>query len=162
MSKIKTNTLLDSGNRKQFSTGAKRDISDDKGRCDLMPLTVVARLVGSSTLDFVGQYMETGDVDFLENAIFWFSDFELNQNIYTTILENSIHFQEGAKKYGERNWEKGIPIHSYIDSAVRHYLKFRRGDTDERHDRAFVWNLLCAIWTIQNKKEMIDIVFEDE
>lgn len=52
-----------------------------------------------------------------------------------------------AEEYGENNWQKGIPESSYIDSAVRHYLKWLRGDDDERHDRAFVWNIMCLIWT---------------
>ena len=71
-------------------------------------------------------------------------------------LQVAIHFEEGAKKYGENNWQKGIPVHCYIDSAVRHYLKFLRGDMDERHDRAFVWNILCCIWTCVNKPELND------
>ena len=30
------------------------------------------------------------------------------------------HFEGGAKKYGDRNWEKGQPISRYLDSALRH------------------------------------------
>ena len=64
--------------------------------------------------------------------------------------------RDGAKKYGEYNWQKGIPESSYMDSAVRHYLKFRAGMDDERHDRAFVWNILCLMWQHrQNKKENV-------
>ena len=29
------------------------------------------------------------------------------------ILRLARHFEAGAKKYGERNWEKGIPINSF-------------------------------------------------
>ena len=74
----------------------------------------------------------------------------------TILLEVSKHFEEGAKKYGEYNWQKGIPTHCYIDSAVRHYLKWLRGDKDEPHDRAFVWNILCCIWTCIHKPELND------
>ena len=70
------------------------------------------------------------------------------------ILDVSIHFEEGAKKYGEYNWQKGIPVQSYIDSAVRHYLKHLRGDDDENHLRAFVWNIFCCIWTVKHKEEI--------
>ena len=72
----------------------------------------------------------------------------------TTILEVSKHFEEGAKKYGEYNWQKGIPVSCYIDSAVRHYLKWLRGDTDEAHDRAFVWNIICCMWTVKHEYEL--------
>ena len=80
-------------------------------------------------------------------------------NHYTMILELSKHFEDGCNKYGYRNWEKGIPAHCYIDSAVRHYLKLLRGDNDERHDRAFVWNLVCLLWTIKHKPELNDLPF---
>lgn len=34
--------ILDSGTRREFDTGAVRDMAEGKGRCDLMPLGVVA------------------------------------------------------------------------------------------------------------------------
>ena len=71
----------------------------------------------------------------------------------TMLLEVSKHMEEGAKKYGERNWEKALPVSCFIDSAVRHYLKLLRGDDDEPHDRAFCWNMLCCLWTIRHKSE---------
>ena len=58
---------------------------------------------------------------------------------------------------GENNWKKGIPLHCYIDSGVRHYLKWLRSDNDEPHDRAFVWNILGALWTLKHKPELDDI-----
>ena len=82
---------------------------------------------------------------------------DTRQRTANTLLEVSKHFEEGAKKYGEYNWQKGIPVHCYIDSAVRHYLKWVRGDKDEPHNRAFVWNLLCCIWTITNKPEREEV-----
>ncbi|HUS51203.1 MAG TPA: dATP/dGTP diphosphohydrolase domain-containing protein, partial [Candidatus Paceibacterota bacterium] len=30
------------------------------------------------------------------------------------------HYENGAKKYGDRNWEKGQPLSRYLDSALRH------------------------------------------
>lgn len=33
--------LKDSGERREFGTGAVRDIQEGKGRCDLMPLDVI-------------------------------------------------------------------------------------------------------------------------
>jgi len=42
------------------------------------------------------------------------------------------------------------------------YCKFKRGDDDdEPHSRAFVWNILGAIWTQQNKPELIDLPFKE-
>ena len=83
-----------------------------------------------------------------------------NCTIAKIMLEVSMHYKQGAEKYGERNWEKGIPLHSFIDSGVRHFFKHIDDYTDERHDLAFIWNMLGAIWTTEHKPEMIDIPFE--
>jgi hypothetical protein len=68
--------------------------------------------------------------------------------VETLILETAKHFEEGAKKYGENNWQKGLPVNCYIDSALRHYMKWRRKDTDEDHARAFCWNIMACIWEV--------------
>ena len=36
--------IKDSGNRREFSTGAVRDMAEGKGRCDLLPLDVISDL----------------------------------------------------------------------------------------------------------------------
>lgn len=154
--------IVDSGNRREFDTGAVRDIQEGKGRCDLLPLGIVSEYLTrdgrpDQVLAFITTFMATGKSEHLYHALDWFNAYSW-QNNKTMLLEVSKHFEEGAIKYGERNWEKGIPVHCYIDSAIRHYLKYLRGDDDERHDRAVAWNLMCAIWTIQNKPEMNDIM----
>jgi hypothetical protein len=147
--------IKDSGARREFKTGAVRDIQEGKGRCDLLPLDVVAHLRGN-VLHRVSEYQDTGEFRHLCNALQQFIDKHYNKDMSTAFLEVSKHFEEGAKKYGEYNWQKGIPTHCYIDSAVRHYLKYLRGDKDEPHDRAFVWNILCCIWTCIHKPELND------
>jgi len=57
------------------------------------------------------------------------------------------HFENGAKKYGDSNWRKGIPLNRYLDSALRHLFKFADGERDEDHAIAAAWNLLCLIET---------------
>lgn len=93
------------------------------------------------------EYQISHSVVYLQDAVMDFMNGDCFPDANTALLEVSKHFEEGAAKYGERNWQKGIPKSSYIDSAVRHYLKWLRGDDDERHDRAFVWNIMCLIWT---------------
>lgn len=144
--------IKDSGARREFETGAVRDIQEGKGRCDLMPLYPIYTMLHDNILYCVDLFKKSGDSSCLAEALCQFAE-EYNE-IYTMLLEVSIHFEDGALKYGENNWQKGIPVHCYIDSAIRHYLKYRRGDDDERHDRAFVWNLLCAIWTCKNMPEL--------
>lgn len=98
---------------KTFPSGAKRDIAEGKGRCDLLPPAALLRL--------------------------------------------ARHFERGAKKYEERNWEKGIPISSFIDSGLRHLLRYLNGDCNEDHLCAAAWNLICAMETEEKRPEMQNI-----
>ena len=166
--------IKDSGNRREFSTGAVRDMAEGKGRCDLLPLDVISDLfvelkcekyervniilnyLNSALEIWKGELLSWDSnsmdcvVDFLYDALKEFlkqSDFA---DIPTMVLELSVHFEQGANKYTEDNWKRGIPVNCYIDSAIRHYLKWLRGDTDERHDRAFVWNIVCCIWEVEH------------
>ncbi len=55
------------------------------------------------------------------------------------------HFENGAKKYGDRNWEKGQPQSRFMDSALRHLNNYLDGHRDEDHLSAAAWNVLCMI-----------------
>lgn len=148
--------LKDSGERTEFTTGAVRDIQEGKGRCDLLPLDVVSEVLSLPELGSIEFFKETKNFIYLLVAIQNFAT-RTKTDIYTLMLEVSKHFEDGAKKYGENNWKKGIDLHCYLNSAVRHLIKHERGDTDEPHDRAFVWNILCAVWTIVHKPELDDV-----
>lgn len=152
--------IQDSGERVEFATGAVRDIREGKGRCDLLPLKVIAKLFNDPYLNAIANYVDSGDINYLYDALRCASE-KIFSDLPTLAIEVSIHYEEGAKKYVERNWEKGIPVHCYIDSAIRHYLKHLRGDNDERHDRATCWNILCCIWTLENKPDLNDIPKSD-
>ena len=165
--------IKDSGSRTEFATGAVRDIQEGKGRCDLLPLDVIGDIY--CELDFSGcgyscseiknlaaifysinEFIRTGEREHLIIALNAFQGYTRAEYWSNTFLEVAIHFEEGAKKYGENNWQKGIPVKRYIDSAVRHYLKFLRCDEDEPHARAFCWNIMYAIWTCKHKPELND------
>jgi len=151
--------IKDSGARREFETGAVRDIQEGKGRCDLLPLNVVRLLynsfAGEMIFSHLYEFQTDGIPTHLCDALEAFATVK-GWDFPTMLLEVSKHFEAGAKKYGEYNWQKGIPTHCYIDSAVRHLLKLLRGDDDEPHDRAFAWNILCCIWTCQNKPTLND------
>lgn len=55
--------------------------------------------------------------------------------------------EEGAIKYNDRNWEKGMPLSRYIDSALRHIFKHLEGQRDEPHMSQAVWNIMAYIHT---------------
>jgi len=145
------NDIKDSGDRTVFSTGAVRDMKgEDKGRCDLMPLCQVAELLSDEILKSIYYFKDRGWLPHLYMALDKFADKAYKGDKETMLLEVSKHYKNGCEKYGVDNWKKGIPEWSYVDSAVRHYLKWRRGDDDEPHDKAFVWNILCLLWTVEN------------
>lgn len=157
--------IKDSGERRAFESGAVRDIAEGKGRCDLLPLDVIAQYISLTDEDdavllAISKYIYSGESVYIKLALDHFKK-TADWDVFTMLLEVSKHYEEGAKKYAERNWEKGIDLHCYIDSGVRHYLKWLRGDQDEPHDRAFVWNMLGALWTQKHKPELIDLPFKE-
>lgn len=152
--------LQDSGARREFGSGAVRDIEVGKGRTDLLPLTQISHLMEDGLFLFVGEYMKTGNVEFIYDAIKLFIKKAFSGDYSAAMIELSKQYEDGALKYSQRNWQKGMDVHCFIDSGMRHYLKYLRGDYDERHDRAVLWNLLGAIWTSENRPSLIDIEFE--
>ncbi len=158
--------IKDSGERREFQSGAMRDIQEGKGRCDLLPLDVVSKwavsLDDSSSLDDILYYINLYKTSYPHNITSIYQAMnvfcaDMSWSISDALLEVSIHYEEGAKKYGEYNWQKGIPSHCYLDSGIRHLLKHYRGDTDERHDRAFIWNMIGLAWNDLNKPELNDV-----
>ena len=73
------------------------------------------------------------------------------------LMRLAKHYESGAKKYSDRNWEKGIPAHSFADSALRHMVKYMDGYNDEDHLIAAIWNLCGLAWTEEKKPELMDI-----
>ena len=76
---------------------------------------------------------------------------------WAAIMEVSKHCENGAKKYGEHNVDKGVPVHSLCDSASRHLAKYLDGWDDEPHLLAAAWNLLWAIQMEIKHPELMDI-----
>ena len=61
------------------------------------------------------------------------------------------HYENGAKKYSGRNWEKGQKLSRYYDSALRHMNTYLEGGRTEDHLAAAAWN----IWAMIHTEEMI-------
>lgn len=154
--------IKDSGNRTEFETGAVRDIQEGKGRCDLLPLQQIAGCLDDidHVLSFLGMFQRSGMEYYIRFAVKEFIE-KAFDNDSDAILELAVHYEEGAKKYEPNNWKKGINTSCYLSSGVRHYLKWKRGDDDERHDRAFLWNMVGLLWTIENKPELDDIEYDE-
>jgi len=78
---------------------------------------------------------------------------------WDAIHQLAIHCAKGAEEHGERNCEKGIPLHSLLDSATRHIGCYMRGQTKEPHLVSALWNIAFAIEMEINNKEMQDIPY---
>lgn len=76
---------------------------------------------------------------------------------WRAIMAVSKHCENGALKYGEHNVDKGIPLHSFMDSGMRHAAKVMIGETDEDHLVAAAWNMLWAIEMRFTHPELCDI-----
>lgn len=144
--------IKDSGTRRICEeTGAVRDLGEGKGRFDLMPM----QQLGMFTLSTPLAYLVCGK-PFIDLAIEDFVRVAYKGDEAAVMLDLAKHYENGALKYGENNWQKGLPTSCYFDSACRHYWKWRAGHIDENHAAAFVWNLVCMKWTIENHPELDD------
>jgi len=147
--------IPDSGKRREFSTGAHRDSADDKGRMDLIPLDIAARIVEDDeepdrVMCLVEEFKKTNETKYLTEALRESVGYLNLDSPEDLLLEASYIYKGGALKYGENNWKLGMDVKIYIDSGMRHYAKARRGDDDENHIGSFAWNLIGAIWTVEN------------
>jgi hypothetical protein len=66
-------------------------------------------------------------------------------------------YAEGAARYGERGWEKGMPASDLINHALRHVYLYLAGDSSEDHLAHAVWNLLAVMHFEERQPELIDI-----
>lgn len=56
----------------------------------------------------------------------------------------AAHMTKGAKKYSSRNWMKAINDEEkerFRESATRHFVQWLRGDRDEDHAAAVMFNI---------------------
>lgn len=155
--------IKDSGTRTDFESGAVRDMGKGKGRFELLPLRELSEVLVAK--DAVITYMLLLETDIERNADYETFKIDINNMLmclnayltddesYNILLRLAVHAEEGALKYGDLNWQKGIPLMSYFNSAMRHYCKFRAGWKDEPHEIAFIWNLAAMLWT---KKNIVD------
>lgn len=56
------------------------------------------------------------------------------------------HYENGSRKYGDRNWELGQPSSVYMDCARRHLDMYLEGHRDEDHLAAAMWNIAGLIF----------------
>lgn len=77
----------------------------------------------------------------------------------------AIHMTNGAKKYGDRNWELATGQDEYNrfrESAFRHFMQWYLGERDEDHAAAVYFNIQGAEYCreIRTFKEMTESLLE--
>lgn len=73
------------------------------------------------------------------------------------IMDLSKHCEAGAKKYEERNIDKGSPLSWLLSSGSRHLAKYIQGEDDEDHLVAACWNLMWALQQRTTHPELNDM-----
>ena len=81
---------------------------------------------------------------------------------WAALMEVAKHCENGAKKYGEHNVDKGLPTSSFMDSAIRHLAKHIDGWTDEPHLISAAWNVLWAIQMEIKHPELNNVPWQKE
>jgi hypothetical protein len=81
----------------------------------------------------------------------------------SSIARLGQHFTNGAEKYADHNWKRGIPYSRMLDSMHRHILAFEEGDTSEDHLAAIAWGAVCLMY-FEDKKmtHLDDLVWKPE
>lgn len=160
-----------------FESGAVRDIHGTKGRFDLLPHDVIGRMLYG--IPFAPDIEGAHETEDIYEPIYYFRLTGNVSNLYylaeiyfsmvadrlgcpiekarlRSVQELAKHFQNCLSKYPARNWEKGIPVSSFIDSALRHYTQWQLSQVDEPHEISFLWNIVCAIWTVLHRPDLND------
>jgi len=64
------------------------------------------------------------------------------------------HYTNGAIKYGDNNWRKGLTDPEWISrcyaSALRHLYQYRMDECSEDHLSAVVFNIFCIVTAEEN------------
>ena len=112
--------ILDSGERREFETGAVRDIQEGKGRCDLLPLDAVSGLIGNeqdenglklvcvkTILEKLALFQYTKDVKQIKEAVYSFQFSEYTGNGCTTFASMILE-----------------PIFKALNTAICSFVRF--------------------------------------
>lgn len=65
-------------------------------------------------------------------------------------------YKEGADKYGDFNWEKGMPVSDLLNHAIRHMYAYLSGDRTEDHLGHSAWNAMAAIHSAEKWPKLND------
>lgn len=88
-------------------------------------------------------------------------DVTTDKTDYSLVLDGPMferwatHLTKGAKKYTKRNWMQANSqeeLDRFRESALRHFLQWYRGEVDEDHGSAVLFNINGAEYTKERTK----------
>jgi len=141
--------------RETFDGGAVRDKTDY--RYDLMSPSILLLLLHRNhhahnfakiLLAYVNNETSAGDLvdEWLGRLL------DCSMLDIAHLYAQALH--DGAGKYGERNWEKGIPESNLLNHALHHLFRLGANDQSENHKSHLVWNVLTLIHFHETAKEV--------
>lgn len=119
-------------------------IADEKFIDAIIKMTIYAY---AELVDTISNILKIYNLS-TENGNYIASSSEFWYGVWPMLQDLAIHFQKGAEHYGERNCQKGIPLWSFKDSAMRHATQVFEGKKDEPHSISVIWNCWMAAWTV--------------
>lgn len=66
-------------------------------------------------------------------------------------------YGEGALKYGDDNWRKGMPEKSLINHFMAHLVQHLSGDRKEDHLAHMCWGVMTLMWMQENMPAMLNL-----
>jgi hypothetical protein len=71
-------------------------------------------------------------------------------------------YAEGAVKYDDNNWRKGIPNSNLLNHCLAHVFAYLGGDSSEDHLAHATWNLIAIMENEELRPHLNDLYFRKE
>lgn len=157
-------TIKTSGQNDQFASGAKRDAREGKGRYDLISchaLEALARYqldsvhakssprirAGWHAVGNLARWGRSRLPEALSSALDWLWYLSWHSHIGDAgcLFPLASRLEEGAKHYGDRNWQNGMSLSGLYDSTMRHLDQLVSERTDENHLGAAMFGVAALL-----------------
>lgn len=167
------NDIANAPARNSCKSGAVRDEIKSNKRYDLIPREVFEwigqkfeahveyKQLAYSRLLYIIKDISNCDYDHAMYHMIWFIEHAYNPDILSTSVPTyslerlAITLNEGAVKYGERNWEKGLPERDLQIHAIDHLLNYVRLDLSEDHLGHALCNIMFA-YVLQQREHFCE------
>jgi hypothetical protein len=83
---------------------------------------------------------------------------------FDLVTNNDVGFRrlaetygEGAVKYGDHNWKKGLSESNLINHGLAHLQQYLSGDRSEDHIAHLIWNFYTLMWMQEHRPDLMDL-----